>query len=150
MKRINLGILILSTLVLTCACSKDSGTMTCTNKVDNGSYNIVMESKVNYENGYVTTLTTKEETKAPSDEAAQNFKDLLNNAYIKYNKLEGFTSTVEVSNQTVTSVTTIDYSIIDLEQLSKIDEANKAMVEDGKITIEKLKESFHSQGAVCK
>ena len=40
MKRIKLGIITLSALVLTCACSKSSGTMTCTNKVENGNYTL--------------------------------------------------------------------------------------------------------------
>lgn len=150
MKRINLGLLFLSTLVLTCACSKNSGTLTCTNKVDNGSYTTVMESKINYKDGYVTTLTTKEEITAPTDSAAEDFKVLLENVYIKYNKLEGFTSNVEVKNKTITSITTIDYNNIDLEKLSEIDESNKAMIEDGKVNIQSIKDNFKNQGATCK
>lgn len=150
MKRVKLGILCLSTLVLTCACSKSSGTMTCTNKVENGNYTSVVESKINYEDGYVTTMTTKEETTAPTDEAAEDFKILLDNVYIKYNRLEGFTSTIEVKNKTVTAVTTIDYKTIDLKKLGEIDESNKAMVEDGKVSLQKIKANFKNQGATCK
>ena len=150
MKRIKLGIITLSALVLTCACSKSSGTMTCTNKVENGNYTSVVESKINYEDGYVTTMTTKEETTAPTDEAAEDFKILLDNVYIKYNRLEGFTSTIEVKNKTVTAVTTIDYKTIDLKKLGEIDESNKAMVEDGKVSLEKIKANFKNQGATCK
>ena len=150
MKRIKIGILCLSSLVLTCACSKNTGTMTCTNKVENGNYTSVVESKINYEDGYVTTMTTTEETTAPTDEAAEDFKVLLDNVYIKYNRLDGFTSNVEVKNKTITSITTIDYKTIDLKKLGEIDESNKSMVEDGKVSLEKIKANFKNQGATCK
>ena len=150
MKRIKLGILCLSTLVLTCACSKNSGTMTCTNTVENGNYKSVVESKINYEDGYVTTMTTKEETTAPSDEAAEDFKILLDNVYIKYNRLDGFTSNIEAKNKTVTAITTIDYNTIDLKKLGEIDESNKAMLVDGKVSIDKIKANFKNQGATCR
>ena len=150
MKRIKLGIITLSALVLTCACSKSSGAMTCTNKVENGNYTSVVESKINYEDGYVTTMTTKEETTAPSDEAAEDFKILLDNVYIKYNRLDGFTSNIEANNKTVTSIITIDYKTIDLKKLGEIDESNKSMVVDGKVSIDKIKANFKNQGATCK
>ena len=57
---------------------------------------------------------------------------------------------MEVNNKTITSQTTIDYKVIDTDKLSEIDEANKLMITDGKVTIESIKSNFRSQGATCR
>ena len=150
MKR-KIGVLILL-ILLTCGCSKKSGTLTCTNetKSENNTYTSTLESKISYKDGYVTTVTTKEEIVAKTDEQAKEFKNILESYYIEYNQVEGFTNTIEQKNKTVTSLTTIDYKNIDTNKLIKLDEGNKSIIKNGKVYIKDIKNSFVEQGASCK
>lgn len=147
-----IGVLLIFAVLLTCSCSKKSGTMTCTNTVesDNGTYTSNLESKITYEDGYVNTITTEEVIKTKTDSQAKDFKELLDNYYIKYNKINGYSNTVVVNNKTVTSKTTIDYKNLDIKEFVKIDEANKQLIKDGKVLLEDIKANLKQQGARCK
>lgn len=147
-----IGVLLIFAVLLTCSCSKKSGTMTCTNTVEsnNGTYTSNLESKITYEDGYVNTITTEEVIKTKTDSQAKDFKELLDNYYIKYNKINGYSNTVVVNNKTVTSKTTIDYKNLDIKEFVKIDEANKQLIKDGKVLLEDIKANLKQQGARCK
>lgn len=147
-----IGVLLIFAVLLTCSCSKKSGTMTCTNTVEsnNGTYTSNLESKISYEDGYVNTITTEEVIKTKTDSQAKDFKELLDNYYIKYNKINGYNNTVVVNNKTVTSKTTIDYKNLDTKEFVKIDEANKQLIKDGKVLLEDIKANLKQQGARCK
>ena len=149
-RKIGVLLLVLTTLVLTCGCEKESGKMVCTNEITNGNYKTNLKATITYTKKYVDKVVTVEEIMTDEDSKADDFKTLLDNYYISYNKLEGFTNTVEVKNKKVISKTTIDYHAIDTDELIKIDESNKALVKDGKVALEDLKESYKSQGARCK
>ena len=149
-KKIGVLLLTLTTLVLTSGCQKESGKMTCTNEITNGNYQTNLEAKITYSNKFVDKVTTVEEIMTDADSKAKDFKELLDNYYASYNKLEGFTNKVEVKNKKVVSKTTIDYHLIDTKELIKIDESNKALVKDGKVSIDDMKESYVNQGARCR
>ena len=149
-KKIGVLLLVLTTLVLTCGCEKESGTMTCTNEIKNGNYTTNLKATITYSKKVVDKVVTVEEIMTDEDSKADDFKTLLDNYYVSYNKLEGFTNTVEVKNKKVISKTTIDYHAIDTDALIKIDESNKALIKDGKVALDDLKETYKQQGARCK
>ena len=148
-KKIGVLLLTLTTLVLTSGCGKESGTMTCTNEIENGNYKTNLEAKITYSKKVVDKVVTTEEIMTDDDNKAKDFKELLENYYASYNKLDGFTNTVEVKNKKVISKTTIDYHAVDTDELIKIDESNKALIKDGKVSLDDMKESYKSQGARC-
>ena len=146
-----IGVLIL-VLIIASGCTKSSGTLTCKSNItsDNSTYKIKMESKVTYKNNIVERVTTKEEITTTTVDQATSFKELLDNAYSKYNEITGFTNVIEQKDKVIISKTTIDYKNIATEKLISIDESNKNLIKDGKVSLEDMKKNLEASGATCK
>ncbi|MBQ8132251.1 MAG: hypothetical protein IJ193_07150, partial [Bacilli bacterium] len=75
-KKIGVLLLTLTTLVLTSGCGKESGTMTCTNEIENGNYKTNLEAKITYSKKVVDKVVTTEEIMTDDDNKAKDFKEL--------------------------------------------------------------------------
>ena len=70
--------------------------------------------------------------------------------YSPYKNVEHYDYDVQISGDTLTSKTRIDYSQIDTNQMLEIDSANEALIHDGKVKINDIKLMYESLGATCK
>ena len=77
------------------------------------------------------------------------FLYLLKDIYSPYKDVEHYEYNVDISGNTLTSTTKIDYSKIDTDQLIEIDSANGTLIKDGKINIEDIRSAYESVGATC-
>lgn len=146
-----LGILLVIILITALICfNKKDGTMICTMQTEENEIKIKAKYQIEYKNKVVETIVTKEEITSEDEEILKNYKTLLENMYQEYNKIDYYMNKVEIKNDTLTSITKINYKKIDLEQLITIDSNNRSIIEDNQVSLKKLKQAYTQQGARCR
>ena len=75
----------------------------------------------------------------------------LSLTYLNQNaKYGGYTNKVSIDGNKLTSVTDIDYSKVDLNQMSKDNSIINNYVKNGKLELEGIKKIYEALGATCK
>lgn len=141
-------------VVLTgCQSKEKSGTIICnlsTNDVISG-YKLQSEYKIHYNGDYVDSVETTETITSDSEDVLENFETTLTGTYQKMDEAyDGYTYKISNKNGKVTSNVTIDYGIMDVEQLVKDQPSFRSYVKDNKILVQGLKSIYEGNGAVCK
>ena len=147
-------IILLCGVILLSGCGDKEQKLNCTltkNDVVNG-YKMTSHYDVTSKNKIVTKVITTETVESEDTEVLDYFKSYIEEAYTKMNEAYGgydFKTTLEDKKLVVN--TTIDYTILNLEQLSKDDSSMKQFVdEDNNLTLDGIKKMYEILGASCK
>lgn len=156
MKKLAYGFLVLLCVVFITGCGSDDSssykTEKCTNKMSTND----MEYTADYElrlkdDTHVKSVKTTETIKSSNsdylDTTKKSIEDLYDNVNKKYG---GYSCSVKISGDTLTSECVIDYDKMDLKQYIQDNPTAKVIVDDDyKATVEGLKTTYKALGAKC-
>ena len=137
-------------LVTGCGNSNNMESMTCTRTMNQNGIKTSLKYNVEYEGDYVSRIKTVETVETDDTDILNTYKDQIESLYSPYKDVEYYNYSVDVSGNTLTSKTRIDYSKIDTDKLIEIDSANASLIKDGKIKIDDIRTMYESTGATCK
>ncbi len=124
-------------------------TLVCTlNKSDSYWINVNGIYTVNYSGKYVNLVDTIETVNSDSEEWIEYYKYILEETYKPYNKLKYYDYNIKTTKNTLTSKVTINYEKIDMNKFLEIN-PNTIFIENGKVSLEKLRWYYELIGATC-
>ncbi|MDD6224215.1 MAG: DUF1307 domain-containing protein [bacterium] len=130
---------------------KGEKTLTCTMSSEiSKDLKTDLSYKITYEGDYVTKLVTQEKVISSDNSTLELYKEQVESLYAPYKKLDHYDYKVTIDGDTMTSDVTIDYSKIDMDKFIEIDESNSALIKNGKVKLEDIKEVYEAIGATCK
>ena len=160
--KILIAVLLVFTLLVTgCGVSSSGGitgtqnnpkqeVLTCTRNVTlGGGVSMDLFYEVTYTGDYVDKIKTVEKVISDNVSVLEQYKDTIAQMYEPYLNIEFYENNIEISEDTLTSTTTIDYSKIDTDKLISIDSANATLIKDGKVSVATIKSAYESMGAIC-
>ncbi len=154
MKKI-ISLLIISFLIIfITGCGEDKELITiCKIKEDHSSIGYTKEDEyeIHSTKGIVSRAILVETIESEDWDLLVSFKEELTEKYEELNEnYGGVKNNVGILYETLTSKTNINYDKLDIVKLIKDNPENKDLVNnDNKITLEKLKKHYISQGAKC-
>lgn len=146
-----LGVLLVMMLMVTgCGSSEKSKVLTCSRSATvTTGVKMELSYKATYKGDYVEVIETEEKVISDNETVLNTYKSSIESLYSPYKDVKHYSYSVEVSGNTLTSKTKIDYSKIDTDQMIEIDSANATLIKDGKVKIEDVKTMYESYGAIC-
>lgn len=143
-----------STLALTLVgCGAKEKTFTCTlyKKDVINNYELTSTYKVYATGDVVDKVETTEFVKSDNALMIDYFEETLEKSYKSMNEAYGgYDNKITKEELELTSITTIDYSNMDIAQLIKDDSSMKSIVNNNnKITVEGIKSLYEQLGAEC-
>ncbi len=148
-----LALFLFGTLIFTgCSSSKEELALKCSYTKDLNTYGQI---EANYEvyakDGYVTKVNSKEYVTSDNEQLLTSYEQSLSLSYLNQNaKYGGYTNKVSIDGNKLTSVTDIDYSKVDLNQMSKDNSIINNYVKNGKLELDGIKKIYEALGATCK
>ena len=151
-KKFLLAILLVMTLLVTgCGSKEESKILTCTrNATVTAGVKMELVYKATYKGDYVEMIETEEKVISDTESVLETYKASIEAMYSPYKGVEHYNYSVDVSGDTLTSKTKIDYSKIDTDKLIEIDSANATLIKDGKIKVDDVRLMYEKVGATCK
>ena len=151
-KRILYVILFIMMLGITgCNTKEEMKTLTCTRNVTVAEgTRMELWYQVTYTGHFVEVIETEEKIISDNMSFLETSRSNVEKLYSPYKNVEHYDYDVQISGDTLTSKTRIDYSQIDTNQMLEIDSANEALIHDGKVKINDIKLMYESLGATCK
>lgn len=134
-----------------CNAKEERKTLNCTRNVtiEEGT-RMELWYQVTYTGDFVEVIETEEKVISNNTDFLETFRDNVEKLYSPYKNVEHYDYDVQISGDTLTSKTRIDYSQIDTNQMLEIDSANESLIHDGKIKISDIKLMYESLGVTCK
>lgn len=127
--------------------------MNCNLKSTNSVQGYTLTSKytVYYTDNSVSLIETKEEVKSEEESILDYFEKTLTNTYENANKnYGGYDNSVTRSDNSIVSITKIDYNKMNMEKYIDDNTAVKSYVNsDNKFTIDGIKSIYEAMGAIC-
>jgi uncharacterized lipoprotein YehR (DUF1307 family) len=154
MKKVFISIALLTLIFITSGCGVEKEkTLSCSYYTKDVTSNYEMDStyEITYKGDIVTKVVTIETVTSSDIETLNYFKEYLDEVYETMNETYGgYTFSVEIEGDTVTSTATIDYSKVDLDQLS-IDspEIKDALDSNNNFTLDGAISIYESIGITC-
>ena len=143
MKKIIFIILLLTVT----GCSKKQ-TVCTTSTIINSS--IVRSSYIiSHNNNIVYKLEKKEQIINKNTDTLNKFKASIENNNREYNKMSLYKNKVIIKDDTLISITKINYRRLDLNKYVTIDKENKNIVSDNKVKLDKLLKQYKKLGLQC-
>lgn len=129
---------------------KPSGEVYCVDNRYINDIDIKTEYKIYYDDMYVSKLISKEEVTCNDDDILIEYRDKLKENYSLYNDVKYYNNSVRLKNNTLISITEINYKKIDTKKLISIDSSNRRLIKNDKIYIKDIYKEFKNSGAKCK
>lgn len=152
-KKILLSVLLGMMLIITgCGSKEESKVLTCSrNATVATGVKMELSYKVTYKGEYVEVIETEEKIISDNTAVLDTYKTSVESLYSPYKNIEHYNYNVEISDNTLTSKTKIDYSKIDTDKMIEIDSANATLIKDGKVKVEDVRAMYESSavGAIC-
>ena len=156
MKKLTYGFLVLLCVVFMTGCGSDDSSSykieKCTNKMSTNN----MEYTANYElrlkdDTHVKSVKTTETIKSSDSDYLTTTKESIEELYDNVNnQYGGYSCSVKISGDTLTSECVIDYEKMDLKQYIQDNPSAKVIADDDyKATSEGLKSTYKALGAKC-
>lgn len=139
-------------VLLLCGCNKENY-FTCTSRIVNDvqEYELVATYKIYYENNFVTKIEEEEIYVSKNKETLNYIYEYKDLDYKRLNELySGITHRVEKEPKKVSFSSTLNFSIIDIEEMLKNKHLSKDYVVSNKLTTSGCKYIYESKGAICK
>lgn len=150
-KFVILGCSILALTLVGCGAEEKTFTCTLYKKDVINNYELNSTYKVYATGDVVNKVETTEVVKSNEKSVIDSFEETLEKTYKAMDEAYGgYENKITKEELELTSITTIDYNNMDIEQLIKDDASMKAIVnKDKKITIEGIKNVYEQLGAEC-
>lgn len=132
---------------------KEDTTVVCklTSTDPSASYKLEATYTINKDGKVAKSVESKEVMTSDNEEILAYLKTTLEQTYDTYNEIYGgYTSQITNENGTVTSVTKIDYTAMDLDKYVEDNTVMKSYVnDDNKLLVEGVVNIYEQMGAVC-
>ena len=126
-----------------------SGTLVCTlNNSDTDWINVKGVYTVKYSGEYVNLVDTIETINSENEQWIEYYKNALEETYKPYKNLKFYDYDIKTTKNTLTSKVTINYEKIDMNKFLEINQST-IFIENGKVSLEKLKSYYELIGATC-
>jgi hypothetical protein len=143
-------ILILLGILLYFILNPVKGTLLCTYTSENDVYKIKSEYRIYYNKGIVNYLKTNEVITSTDTDMLEEYKTSLELVYSNYNGLDNYSNTISLEDNTLTTITLINYKELDMDKFIEIDSDNKSILEGKKVSLKKVKSLYKNNGARCR
>ena len=132
-------------------CGKDSDSvMKCNINTNLGTYTLNSDYEVHHDGKYVKSITTTETVSSTDSSIIDQMATYMDSMYQELSDTYGgYKYNVTKNNGKVVSNVTVDYTKINLKKLVEDDESAKLFVEDDKVTLEGIKETYKNLGVEC-
>ncbi|MBR6948859.1 MAG: DUF1307 domain-containing protein [Bacilli bacterium] len=130
--------------------SNKNGTLLCSRSAEaqnNAKASFIYE--IDYKNGYITKLHSKEEITSSSDEVLDTYEEAYRNIFKAYEDLKYYDNNITRSKSSVVSDTTIDYSKVDIEKLKEIEAQEDSIIKNGKVSLKDWLTFAETFGTTC-
>lgn len=132
------------------ATNEESKILNCTRSVTvSEGVRMELSYKATYKGDYVELIETEEKIISDDTAVLEAYNSSVESIYSPYKNIEHYNYNVEISGNTLTSTTNIDYSKIDTDKLIEIDSTNATLIKDGKVKISDVKLMYQTVGATC-
>ena len=150
MKKIQIILVLIIALFATgCAKESEEKAMTCTRTVKKEDVKMDFQYNVVYQQDYVKKVESIEKVTTDNLETLNNYKTTVEQVYAPYKDIEYYETEVTISDNTLTSIASIDYENIDIDELIKIDSAYEQLFTNGKISIDTIENLYNQIGVSC-
>ena len=128
----------------------NTGTLVCTTSSLEHGMKYETTYTVTYKNGKALSLKSVEKITFSDEKELKPYKDKLEEMYKPYNELEYYQNDLSIRNNTLNSVTEINYKEIDLKELIKLDNTVENLLDDkDNVLVTKLRKQYIESGAKC-
>ena len=103
-----------------------------------------------YKNNIVKKLKTVEKVIAEDEDNLEVYEEKIKELYQGYQGIDYYTNKTKIKDNTLTSMTIIDYSKVDTDKLIKVDSGNSGIIKNGKVNIKDLEKLYKQNGCNCK
>lgn len=147
-----LGLIIVGISILCCtSCNPETGTMTCTmSTYPTDGITLRSTYTAEYKNNIVKKLKTVEKVIAEDEDNLEVYEEKIKELYQGYQGIDYYTNKTKIKDNTLTSMTIIDYSKVDTDKLIKVDSGNSGIIKNGKVNIKDLEKLYKQNGCNCK
>lgn len=160
--RFLIAVLLVFTLLMTGCGSSNGGFVGTPNTSDTEKQNVLTCSneqavfgaeigyvyEVTFTGDYVEKIKTEQTVTSDDVSVLDNYSTLFDS--LSNSTFDGYSVQVLVGGNTVTLITTVDYTKVDLEKLSSVAPTDVALVKDGKLLVSDIKSMYETAGAICK
>lgn len=134
--------------------SKELSTMKCNINMNAANYQIETSYEIYYRGRIVEKTINTSKVVSSSSKTLMEQKQAFTNMNTYYENMNnlygGYSYEVKTTNNTVSSIITIDYTKVDLEKLINNDSNMKKLVNNNnQMLISKVKNTYESMGANC-
>ncbi len=163
MKKISISLLIIFVIVFTAGCGKDSfeekmkkkdneKVLHCTRKVSNEeNFNANIKYSIYYDGDYVTKTVSIEKVTSNDEETLKQYKEAYERVFSNYKDIDYYDNKVEQNGSTVSSITVVDYTKVDVNKIIEIEgKEDNIFDEDGKVRKDTLVSFYKKYGVTCK
>ncbi len=136
-------------IVCTGCKSSKINTLSCTRNVEQAGIKFDLFYLIKYKNNYVTNIQSTEKIVSDDLFVLNSYKDDIESIYEPYKNLKYYNYNIEISGNTLTSQTDIDYTKVDTKKMIEIDSNNSNLIKNGKIDVGTIQSYYQSLGIVC-
>lgn len=104
---------------------------------------------ITYKDNVVYKVIKKEMITNKNTDTLYELRDSIELSNREYNMLSHYKNYVEINDDTLVSVTKINYNRLDLNKYIKIDKSNEAFISSNKVAFDKLVKYYNSLGLFC-
>lgn len=152
MKKNFLLVSLLVMVLMTTGCNFGEKTkvLTCSKKTAvTSDIEMILSYKITYKGEYVKMIETEEKVISSDQEVLELYKLSVEELHEAYKEIDYYDYSVNLSDDTLISTTKIDYTKIDTDKLIEIDSDNAALIKDGKVRIDDIREMYEGLGSIC-
>lgn len=146
--------MILAFLIVGCTNGeeKDYKLIQCSRKAQTASDNvdIKLSYKIYYKDDYVKKVIAIDEVESSDSSVIKQYIDSYEKVYSSYDGLKHFSNKITSTNNSMKSVTEIDYAHIDTDRLLEIEGKDDNVIDkDGKVPLKDFIAFYEKYGAEC-
>lgn len=145
------GLLIITIcLLFTVGCTKtETKMLTCTLSKTQDNVELNLKYEIEHDDKYVISLKSTEKIISDNTDILKLYRTTVQQIYQPYDDLKYYDYNIRVSGNTLTSTVKINYAKIDIDKFIEIDSTNENIIEDGKVLLKTIKESYEKIGTTC-
>ena len=138
-------------LILLSGCGKKANQTICTRTGSGLGYSMDVKYTISYEDKYINGLKFEEVYSADDEETLNAIEQLVRESYeTAASALSGYDIDIKREGSKVYANVDIDYTKVEMDKLKEISEGIEELLEDDKLSYEKIMEYYKNAGFTCK